>query len=48
MIRNVEKLKGKNDDFCQAKLDHHKELSKEVKRFREEGKIAFKRKDNTG
>ena len=53
------KLKGKsifiNEDFCQATLDHRKELWKEVKRLRKEGKIPYlqyrsivvKRKDNT-
>ena len=38
------KLKGKNifmnEDFCQP-TDHRKELRKEVKRLREEGKIAY-------
>ena len=45
-----------NEDFCQATLDHRKELWKEVKRLWEEGKIAYlqyrsivvKRKDNIG
>ena len=40
-----QKLKGKNifinEDFCQAILDRCKELWKEVKRLREEGKIAY-------
>ena len=57
---NAKKLKGKNiftnKDFCQATLDHCKELWKEVKCLREEVKIAYpqymsivvKRKDNTG
>ena len=56
----MEKLKGKNifinEDFCQPTLDHSKELWKEVKLSREEGKVAYlqyrsivvKRKDNTG
>ena len=60
ILRNAKKLKGKNifinEDFCQATLDHRKELWKEVKRLREEGKIAYlqyrsivvKRKDNIG
>ena len=60
ILRNAKKLKGKNifinEDFCQATLDHRKELWKEVKRLREEGKIVYlqyrsiavKRKDNTG
>ena len=38
------KLKGKNifmnEDFCQP-TDHRKELWKEVKRLREEGKIGY-------
>ena len=38
------KLKGKNifikEGFCQATLDYRKELWKEVKRLREEVKIA--------
>ena len=60
ILRNVKKLKGKNifinEDFCQATLDHRKELWKEVKRLKEEGEIAYlqhrsivvKRKDNAG
>ena len=60
ILRNAKKLKGKNifinEDFCQATLDHRKELWKEVKRLREEGKIAYlqyrsivvRRKDNIG
>ena len=44
-----------NEDFYQAALDHRKELWKEVKRLRKEGKIPYlqyrsivvKRKDNT-
>ena len=60
ILKNTKKLKGKNivinEDFCQATLDHRKELWKEVKRLREEGNIAYlqcrsivvKRKDNTG
>ena len=60
ILRNAKKLKGKNifinQDFCQAILDHRKELWKEVKRLREAGKKAYlqyrsivvKRKDNTG
>ena len=39
------KLKGKNilikEGFCQATLDYRKELWKEVKRLREEVKIAY-------
>ena len=39
------KLKGKNifikEGFCQARLDYRKELWKEVKRLREEVKIAY-------
>ena len=58
--RNARKVKGRtifiNEDFCQITLDHPKELWKEVKHLREEGKIAYpqyrsiavKRKDNTG
>ena len=45
ILRNAKKLKGKNifinEDFCQATLDHRKELWKEVKRLKEEGKIAY-------
>ena len=45
ILRNAKKLKGKNiflnEDFCQATLDHRKELWKELKRLREEGKIAY-------
>ena len=60
ILRNAKKLNGKNifinENFCQATLDHRKELWKEVKRLTEEGKIiylqsrsiAVKRKDNTG
>ena len=60
ILRNVKKRKGGNtfvnEDFCHATVDHRKELWKEVKRLREEGKITylqywsnvFKRKDNTG
>ena len=60
ILRNTKKLKGKNilinEDFCQATLDHRKELRKEVKCLREEGKKAYlqyrpivvKRKDNNG
>ena len=59
-LRNAKKLKGKNifinEDFYQATLDYRKELWKEVKRLREEGKIGYlqyrsivvNRKDNTG
>ena len=58
--RNAKKLRGKNiftnEDFCQAILDHCKELWKEAKLLRKEGKIAYlqyryitgKWKDNTG
>ena len=39
------KLKGKNifvkEGFCQATLDYRKELWKDVKRLREEVKIAY-------
>ena len=60
ILRNAKKRQSKNifinEDFCQAILDHRKELWKDVKRLREEGKIAYlqyrsiviKRKDNTG
>ena len=60
ILRDAKKLKSKNilinKDFCQATLDHCKELWKEAKRLREKGKIAYlqyrsivvKRKDNTG
>ena len=45
ILRNAKKLKGKNifinEDFCQATLDHRKELWKEVKLLREEGKTAY-------
>ena len=58
ILRNVNRLKGKNifinEDFCQATLNRHKKLCKNVKRLREEDKIAclqigsivIKRKDN--
>ena len=60
ILRNTKTLKRKNicinEDFCQATFDHCKKLWIEVKRLREEGKIAYlqyrsivvKRKDNTG
>ena len=60
ILKNVEKRKGGNtfinEDFCHPTVDHRKELWKEVKRLREEGKITYlqywpsvvKRKDNTG
>ena len=60
ILRNAKSLKGKNifinEIFCKAILDHLKELWKEVKRLREEGKVAYlqyrpiavKRKGNTG
>ena len=60
ILRNVKKQKDKNifinENFSQATLDHRKELWKEVKPEREEGKIAYlqhrstevKKKDNTG
>ena len=60
ILKNVEKRKGGNtfiiEDFYHVTVDHRKELWKEVKRLREEGKITYlqywsnvvKRKDNTG
>ena len=45
ILRNAKKLKGKNivinEDFYQSTLDHRKELWKEVKCLREEGKIVY-------
>ena len=60
ILGNTKTLKRKNicinEDFCQPTFDHCKKLWKEVKRLREEGKIAYlqyrsivgKRKDNNG
>ena len=59
ILRNSKKLKSKsifiNEDLYQATLDHYQELWKEVKRLREEDKIAYlqyrfivvERRDNT-
>ena len=45
ILRNAKNLKDKcifiNDDFCQVPLDRRKELWKEVKRLKDEDKIAY-------
>ena len=60
ILRNVHKLKGSdifiNEDFSKQTTDLRKELWKEVKQLRSEGKIAYlnyrtvvtKRRDNEG
>ena len=46
ILRNVHKLKGSdifvNEDFSKQTTDLSKELQKEVKQLRSEGKVAYR------